>query len=105
MVSLETLILLVFSVDHPDSRDVSNLVCLCVGLRPIHQSVPVSVHNVCVFADGSWLESSSSLRWAAADILVCFKPLANKTAGNHQKNASSWTGVGKGRVRGRKEEW
>lgn len=36
-----------------------------------------------------------------ADILVCFNPLANKTAGNHQKNTSSWTGR---RAWGRGEE-
>lgn len=46
--------------------------------------------NVCQCV--SWLESRAGLRWAAADILVCFNPLANKTAGNHQKNTSSWTG-------------
>lgn len=46
----------------------------------------------CVLVYVSWLESRASLRWAAADILVCFNPLANKTAGNHQKNTSSWTG-------------
>ena len=55
----------------------------------------------------SWLESRASLRWAAADILVCFNPLANKTAGNHQKNTSSWTGRrawgGKGEKRRREE--
>lgn len=44
--------------------------------------------SVCV----SWLESRASLRWAAADILVCFNPLANKTAGNHQKNPPAGQG-------------
>ncbi len=44
--------------------------------------------SVCVF----WLESWAGLRWAAADILVCFNPLANKTAGNHQKNPPAGQG-------------
>ena len=59
-------------------------VCVCAHM-------PVFMH-ACVLVCVSWLESRASLRWAAADILVCFNPLANKTAGNHQKNTSSWTG-------------
>lgn len=59
-------------------------VCLCT-YASVYARLWVSVRASC-------LESRVSLRWATADILVCFNPLANKTAGNHQKNTSSWTG-------------
>ena len=59
-------------------------VCLCT-YASVYARLWVSVCASC-------LESRVSLRWATADILVCFNPLANKTAGNHQKNTSSWTG-------------
>lgn len=75
--------------------------CVC-GPVFIHENeyrfyVYVCVHMLVFMHNGVlgcafWLESKARLRWAMADILVCFNPLANKAAGNHQKNTSSWTG-------------